>query len=121
MKRELTCINCPLGCQVEVTMTEDGEITNITGNSCKRGEVYARSEVTDPKRMVCSTARLHDGDHYSVPVKTAEAIPKDKIMEVMEEINKADVEAPVKIGQVVVENVAGSGVNVIATANRNRI
>lgn len=115
MIKELTCINCPLGCNVEVTV-EDGEITNITGNNCKRGEVYARNELSNPVRVVTSTARVDGANQYSVSVKTEEAIPKGKIMEVMQEINKSQIKAPVAIGDTVIEDVAGTGVRVIATS-----
>lgn len=115
MIKELTCINCPLGCTVSVTV-EDGQITNITGNTCKRGEVYARNELTNPVRVVTSTARVDGADQYSVSVKTEEAIPKGKIMEVMEEINKAHIAAPVAIGDTVIEDVAGTGIRVVATS-----
>ena len=115
MIKELTCINCPLGCTVSVTV-EDGEITDITGNNCKRGEVYARNELRDPVRVVTSTARVDGADQYSVSVKTEEPIPKGKIMEVMEEINKARIAAPVAIGDTVIEDVAGTGINIIATS-----
>lgn len=117
MKRDLTCINCPLGCTVTVTMEEDGTITEITGNSCKRGEVYARNEVKNPVRTITTTVRVDGGSSYLVPVKTADAIPKDKMKEVMEEINQASIKAPVKVGDVVIESVAGTGVKVVATAN----
>ncbi len=115
MIKELTCINCPLGCNVKVTV-EDGEITDITGNNCKRGEIYARNELSNPVRVVTSTARVDGSDQYSVSVKTEEAIPKGKIMDVMKEINKAHISAPVKIGDCVIEDVAGTGIRVIATS-----
>ena len=115
MIKELTCINCPLGCNVSVTV-EDGEITNITGNNCKRGEIYARNEMTNPVRTVCSTARVDGAKEYLVSVKTEEAIPKDKIMDVMNEINEAHIKAPVKIGDCVIEDVAGTGIRVVATS-----
>lgn len=115
MIKELTCINCPLGCTVSVTV-EDGQITNITGNTCKRGEVYARNELSNPVRTVTSTARVDGSDQYSVSVKTEEPVPKGKIMEVMKEINKAHIKAPVAIGDTVIENVAGTGIRVVATS-----
>lgn len=115
MIKELTCINCPLGCNVSVTV-EDGQITNITGNNCKRGEIYARNEMTNPVRTVCSTARVDGAKEYLVSVKTEEAIPKDKIMYVMKEINEAHIKAPVKIGDCVIEDVAGTGIRVVATS-----
>ncbi|MBP2016263.1 DUF1667 domain-containing protein [Anaerococcus degeneri] len=115
MIKELTCINCPLGCTVSVTV-EDGQITNITGNTCKRGEVYARNELSNPVRVVTSTARVDGANQYSVSVKTEQPIPKGKIMEVMKEINKAHIPAPVQIGDCVIEDVAGTGIKVIATS-----
>ncbi|WP_297788626.1 DUF1667 domain-containing protein [uncultured Anaerococcus sp.] len=118
MKRELTCINCPLGCSVTVTMEDDGTITQITGNTCKRGEVYARNEVTNPVRTITSTVKLEGGSSYSVPVKTLEAIPKDKMAQAMKEINQATIKAPVKVGDVVIKSIAQTGIPLVATANR---
>lgn len=117
MKKQFTCINCPMGCQVVVTM--DGEeITNIEGNNCKRGENYVRDEVKDPKRMVTSTVKVKDSKTYSVPVKTETAIPKGLIFDCMKEINNTEIKAPVHIGDVVIANVLDTGVNVIATDER---
>lgn len=118
MKKDLTCINCPLGCLVTVTMDEKGNITDITGNTCKRGEVYARNEVKNPVRVVTSTVKLDGGKEYSVSVKTADAIPKNKMKEAMIEINKASIKAPVHVGDIVIENIADTGISLIATANR---
>ena len=115
MIKELTCINCPLGCTVSVTV-EDGEITNISGNSCKRGEVYARNELSNPVRVVTSTASVDGAKEYLVSVKTENPIPKGKIMEVMKEINKVHIKAPVEIGDIIIEDVAGTGIKVIATS-----
>lgn len=115
MIKELTCINCPLGCNVEVTV-EDGEIKDISGNNCKRGEIYARNELSNPVRVVTSTARVDGAREYLVSVKTEEAIPKGKILDVMKEINEAHIAAPVKIGDCVIEDVAGTGIRVIATS-----
>ncbi|MFO3718026.1 DUF1667 domain-containing protein [Anaerococcus sp. ENR1011] len=117
MKKQFTCINCPMGCQVVVTM--DGEeITNIEGNNCKRGENYVRDEVKDPKRMVTSTVKVTGSKVYSVPVKTETAIPKGLIFDCMKEINNAEIKAPVHIGDVVIANVLDTGVDVIATDER---
>lgn len=113
-KKELTCIRCPMGCSITVTM-RDGEIVSVEGNSCKRGSEYAKKEVSNPTRTVTSTVRTTDG--RVVSVKTKEDIPKDKIKACMEEINKATVETPVIIGEVIIENVAGTNVDVVATKN----
>lgn len=114
--RELTCIGCPMGCLVSVTM--DGkEIKSVSGNSCANGDRYARREVTNPTRIVTSTAIVGDGDLPRVSVKTKTDVPKDKIFDVMKEINKIQAKAPVRIGDVLIPDVAGTGVPVIATRN----
>lgn len=112
--RELTCICCPIGCQITVTL-EDGKVQKVEGNTCKRGEAYAREETTCPVRVVTSTVRAEAGKGEMVSVKTCKPIPKDKIMECMREINSVKVVAPVKAGDVIVKDVAGTGVDVIAT------
>ena len=104
--RELTCIGCPMGCQMRVTM-EAGEIRQVEGNTCRRGDVYARKEVTNPTRIVTST----------VSVKTASDIPKEKIRACVLALKSIRVAAPVSIGDVVAENVAGTGVSIVATRN----
>ncbi len=114
--RELTCINCPLGCQLKVEMN-GGEVVSVSGNTCKRGEIYARKEVVSPTRTVTSTVAVVGGVHPVVPVKTKSDIPKSKIFDCMKEINAAAVKAPVHIGDVIIENVCSSGVDVVATAN----
>ena len=112
--RELTCINCPMGCRVIVTMDGDS-IVDITGNTCKRGETYARTEVTSPVRTVTTTIRVEGGSVDRVSCKTQAPVPKGKIFEVMEEINKASSNAPVAIGDVLIADCAGTGVAVVAT------
>ena len=115
-KRELTCIGCPMGCQITVELEGD-EVLSVTGNTCKIGDNYARNEVTHPERTVTSTAVVLGGDKPRVSVKTKANIPKDKITDVMKEIDAAIVQAPVRIGDVIVENVCGTGVDVVATRN----
>lgn len=114
--RELTCIGCPMGCQVRVTM-EGGEIRRVEGNTCRRGDVYARKEVTNPTRIVTSTVRVTGGQLPVVSVKTASDIPKSKIRECVLALKSIQVTAPVSIGDVVAENVAGTGVAIVATRN----
>ena len=114
--RNLTCIGCPLGCQLTVEM--DGvDVKAVSGNSCKRGAEYGRKEVTNPTRIVTSSVRLMDGEADVVPVKTESDIPKDKIFDVIKELKNITLSAPVYIGNIVCENVAGTGVNVLATGN----
>lgn len=112
--RELTCICCPMGCALTAQM-ENGEVTSVTGNTCPRGDAYARKELVSPTRIVTSTVRLEGGELPVVSVKTAQDIPKDKIMECMEAIKKTVLQAPVRIGDVAVPDVAGCGVDVIVT------
>lgn len=114
--KTLTCIGCPMGCQVTVTL-EDGTVTRVTGNTCKRGEDYARKEVTHPTRIVTTTVRVFGGCAPVVPVKTAHDIPKEKIFSVMQALRPVTVHAPISIGDVILQDVAGTGVPVIATKN----
>ena len=119
--RELTCIGCPLGCALTVTMetTADGkiEVTNVTGNTCPRGKAYAEKEVTNPTRIVTSTVRVSGGTAAMVNVKTESDIPKDKIFACVDALRGIEIAAPVKIGDVVLADVAGTGVNVVAARN----
>ena len=113
-KRELICINCPLGCIVTVEM--DGqEVVSVTGNTCPRGDAYARKEVTNPTRIVTSTVKVEGGKAYMVSVKTKSDIPKDKIFDCVKALKGITVQAPVHIGDVIVANVAGTGVDMVAT------
>ena len=113
-KRNLTCIVCPRGCQMVVTLV-DGKVEKVEGNFCKRGVTYANDECTNPRRTVTSTVRCKSGAVISV--KTENTIPKDKMFEVMAEINSVIAPDDLKIGEVVLENVCGTGVNVVATSN----
>ena len=113
--RELTCIGCPLGCQLTVTMGND-EI-KVEGNTCPRGEAYAKKEVTNPTRIVTSTVRVEGGTIERTAVKTASDIPKGKIFECVKALKGIEVPAPVHIGDVILENVADTGVDIVATKN----
>ncbi len=116
MTKNLVCVSCPLGCSIQVEM--DGEkVVSVKGNTCKRGDAYARSEMTHPVRSLTSTVKVIGGVHPVVPVKSSGAIPKEKMFDCMKEINKASVKAPVKIGDVVIENVLDTGVNIVVTNN----
>lgn len=112
--RELTCINCPMGCRITVTM-EGTEVLSVTGNTCKRGEVYARTEVVAPVRTVTTTIKVTGGSVDRVSCKTKSPVPKDKIFDVMAEIGASSCIAPVKIGDVLILDCAGTGVPIVAT------
>ena len=113
-KRELICIGCPMGCPLTVEL-EGGEILSITGHTCRRGEVYARKEVTNPTRIVTSTVDVEGGKVARVSVKTKEDIPKEKIFQCVQALKGVTVKAPVHIGDVIVANVADTGVDIVAT------
>ncbi|MDD6667866.1 MAG: DUF1667 domain-containing protein [Lachnospiraceae bacterium] len=115
-KKNLTCICCPMGCQITVTL-KDGEVTDVTGNTCKRGDIYARKEVTNPTRVVTSSVRVTGGEIPMVSVKTKEDIPKGKIFDCCRAIEDIEVPAPVKIGDVILKDVCGTGVDIVATKN----
>lgn len=114
--RELICIGCPMGCPLTVEM-ENQEVLSVSGNTCPNGDKYARKEVTDPRRTVTSTVKILGGELAVASVKTQTDIPKNKIFDCMREIDKIEITAPVKIGDIVIEDVAGTGVNVIVTKN----
>ena len=118
-KRELTCIGCPMGCQITVTL-EGGEVKSVEGNTCAKGDKYARAEVTAPVRVVTSTVPVTGGEIAQVSVKTAGEIPKDRIYDIMEALRQASAEAPVRIGTVIVPDVCGTGVDIVATRNVER-
>ena len=112
--KELTCIGCPMGCLVTVTM-DNGEVVSVSGNSCKIGDNYARKEVVRPMRIVTSSVSVKGTENARVSVKTASDIPKSAIFDVMEHIHRTQAVSPVKIGDVIISDVAGTGVNVVAT------
>ena len=113
-RKELICIGCPLGCNLTVEM-KGAQVVSVSGNTCKRGDDYARKELTDPRRIVTSTVPVTGGKLPVVSVKTASDIPKGKIRECLCALKGVTLTAPVQIGDVIVENVAGTGVDVIAT------
>ena len=112
--RELTCIVCPRGCQLTVELDGD-KVVGVSGNICVRGLKYAEAECTHPERTVTTTVRCTSGKVVSV--KTNAPVPKAKVFEVMAEINRTVAENGLRIGDVIIENVAGTGVSVVATSN----
>lgn len=106
---KLICIVCPKGCHLEVD-----ENLNVTGNSCKRGEEYGRNEVTNPTRTITSTVILKNASETRLPVKTSIPVPKAKMFQILMEINKIQVSAPVNCGDVLLKNVLGTGSDIVA-------
>ena len=114
MTRNLTCIGCPMGCQLTAEI-ENGMVASVSGNTCKRGEDYARKECVAPMRTITGTVRLIDG--RILPVRTAGDVPKEQVFAVAEAFNAVHPTAPLSIGNVVIADVCGTGVNVVATKN----
>ena len=113
-KARLICIGCPLGCSLEAEL-ENGSVVRVSGNTCKNGEKYARTELTNPTRIVTTTVRVTGGTIPVVSVKTAADIPKGQIFACVKALRAVEMPAPVAMGQVVLPNVCGTGVDVIAT------
>ena len=114
--KNLICINCPLGCPLTVTL-DNGEVVKVEGNTFPRGEAYAKKELTNPTRIVTSTVKVKGGKLAMASVKTAADIPKGKIFDCVKAIQDIELDAPVAIGQVVLANVCGTGVDIVATKN----
>lgn len=111
--KTLTCIGCPMGCALTARVTEQG--LQISGYTCRRGLAYAQKELTHPARTVTSTVRVSGGAAPVVSVRTATDVPKEAIRQVMAAIHALTVPAPVKLGDVLAENIAGTGVALTAT------
>ena len=110
--RELICINCPRGCRLKV----DDDL-NVTGNFCPRGVIYAKNELTHPVRTLTSTVKVESSLERRLPVKSSEPLPKEKVFDAVKELDSVVMKTPVHIGDVIISNVAGTGVNIIATKN----
>lgn len=114
--REMTCISCPMGCRLTARRDDAGNVT-VSGFTCKRGEVYGIQEFTCPMRTVTSSVRVKNGVRTVCSVKTKQVVPKQKIPEVLEAIRTCVAYAPLQIGQVVLTDVAQTGVDLVATSN----
>ena len=112
MERKLTCIICPLGCEITVQV-KDKKVISIMGNTCPRGKVYAETECVAPMRTITTTVKCKNGE--MLPVKTSTPIPKEKMAEAMEIINKANPDLPISVGDVIIEEVFGS--QIVAAKN----
>lgn len=113
-QKELTCICCPIGCALTVIIADDSSVT-VTGNRCPRGAAYGEKEVTNPTRIVTSTVRVTGYPDAVVSVKTASDIPKGRIDDCMKALADVTVAAPIHVGDIILENVADTGVNIVAT------
>ncbi len=113
--KTFTCIVCPRGCEVTATLSENGEILSVDGNFCPRGETYVRNEITHPMRQLTSTVIIHGGIYARLPVILSGEIPKDRMMDVMEALTGIEVNSPIARGDVIIPDVCGLGVDVLAS------
>ena len=114
-KVEITCISCPMGCDVELEIDDNDQITCMEGASCKAGEKYVKNEYYNPTRILPTTARVNNGVLPLVPVKSKDPLPKELLEKAMKEIAKVELQAPVKLGDIVVKNILDTGVDIVAT------
>ena len=114
-ERKFICVSCPLGCGLTVSLDDAGEVVKVEGNTCPRGESYARSEVKDPRRVFASTVRVRGGKLPVCPVRSKTPAPKGKPFGIAEEVARLEVDAPVKIGQVLIHGVCGTDVDIVAS------
>jgi CxxC motif-containing protein len=115
---EVLCVVCPLGCRL--TVGREGEEFSIRGG-CSRGKAYARQEVTHPCRVVTTTVRVRGGEIPRLPVRTSRPFPKDRIFELMGFLHSLEVEAPVTRGEVILRNLLGEDIDLVATRTIRRL
>jgi CxxC motif-containing protein len=113
--KDLTCITCPIGCRISVEITESG--LNVTGNTCPRGEEFAKTEMTAPMRSLTTTVRTLFPETPALPVRTNGEIPKEAIKPVMRELSKVSINKRMAIGDVLIENILGTGCDIIVTGD----
>ena len=120
MKQELICIGCPMGCQLTAEV-ENGAVTSVTGNTCPRGAAYARRECVAPVRTVTGTVAIQGAALPVLPVRTGGEVPKALVFDVARTLGTVTAQAPIAIGDVVLRDVCGTGVDVVAAKNMEKI
>ncbi len=114
MEKVITCINCPIGCRMTVMLSDAGDVLSVSGNTCPRGDKYARQECTLPLRVITAVLPV-PGSRTPLSVKTASPVPKDAIPEVMRELSRVRPVLPVHAGDVIVKNILDTGADIVAT------
>lgn len=109
--KELICIVCPKGCHLKVDEKNDYK---VTGNACQRGAEYGKNELRNPMRMITSTVKIEGALHKRCPVKTSVSIPKEKIFDVVKALDNIVLKAPIKCGDLIIKNVAGTEADIIS-------
>ena len=112
INKELICIVCPVGCRLTVSGTLDE--LHVSGEQCKRGVAHAHEEITNPTRMVCTTVKIEGGIHKVIPVRTDKPIPDKYKLEVVKAVKDIVLTSPVKMGEIIVADIFGTGVNIVA-------
>ena len=114
MKKEIICTVCPVGCRITVE-GEGADISSIVGNTCKRGETYAKDEFIAPKRLLTCSVRLEGANRAMLPIRSSSPLPKEKIMECMDLIRQVKVTAPIEEGQVIIRDILGTGIDMVSS------
>ena len=119
LEKELICIVCPKGCALKVKTSSTAEVSaaDISGQSCKRGAAYAVNECTNPVRTLTTTVRLAEGRQRLAPVKSGAPLPKGLLFDCMAFINAHTAKTPLKVGDVIIKDIMGTGIDIISTAN----
>lgn len=110
MIKEMVCIVCPMGCHMKI----DTDTLKVEGNSCPRGAIYGKEELTAPKRVITSTVKISGAIYNRLPVKTDKGIPKELNFECMRVLDGVEVHAPITSGTIIIENILGTGANIVA-------
>ncbi len=120
MEKKIICTVCPIGCCISIT-EENKQIFSLKGNNCPRGEKFAKDEFTCPVRTLTTTVLIRNSTEPNLAVRTNRPIPKTKLFECMEIVRELSFDAPVKMHQVLLENIADTGANLIASTGRDVI
>ncbi len=113
--KTVVCLNCPLGCKIDITLNKEGRIEKIEGNQCPKGEEYARKEMIAPERVLTATVRTSNPEHPLLSVRTNKAVPKEKLLDCMKLLSEVVVDKPLNIGDIVVPDILNTGADVVST------
>ena len=119
MRKEMTCIVCPQGCRLLVDIDDKTKDIQVSNHKCKRGPIYAQKELTNPTRFLTATIAIENATHHRLPIKSSMEVPKQEMFNIMRELNHVIVKAPVECGDIVVKNILGLNIDIIATRDMN--
>jgi len=117
--KHFTCVICPIGCEIDVQL-EDGNVVSMEGNKCEKSEEFVLQELKEPMRILTTTVRIKGAKWAMLPVRTDEPIPRRLLFKVIEELANIEMQAPVKVSDVIIGDIAGTGANIVATRNMKR-